>query len=88
LPARRTLFTSQFRKDVDYWAATNPKLYAKIKRLVQETARDPFTGIGKPEHLKHLLPDLWSRRISQEHRLVYLVEGDFVTFLQCRYHYR
>lgn len=88
MPAKRTLFTKQFLKDVDYWAAKDPKLHAKIQRLVEETGRDPFTGIGKPEHLKYLLPDLWSRRISQEHRLVYLVGPDSVTLLQCRYHYR
>jgi toxin YoeB len=55
--------------------------------LVEEILRDPFTGTGKPEPLKYLAPNTWSRRLTQEHRLVYLVQAERITFLQARYHY-
>lgn len=55
--------------------------------IVEAVLRDPFTGIGKPEPLKYLAPGVWSRRLTQEHRIVYLVGGDRIDFLQARYHY-
>jgi toxin YoeB len=55
--------------------------------MVETVIRDPFTGVGKPEPIKHLGANVWSRRITQEHRLVYLVRDDRIDFLMCRYHY-
>lgn len=71
----------------DYQFHTDRATLTRINRLVDEVLRDPFTGIGKPEQLRHLLSGSWSRRISDEHRLVYLVDGDDVVILQARYHY-
>jgi len=84
---RTKLYTSQFIEDFAHWREADPKLCERIERLLEETARDPFTGIGKPEPLRHELSGCWSRRINQEHRLVYRVGADTVTFLQCRKHY-
>ena len=63
------------------------KLYERLVRLITETAREPFTGLGKPEPLRHQLKGCWSRRIDQEHRLVYRVTEDVITILSCRDHY-
>ena len=81
------LLTSKFRDDLAYWIATDRKIALKLMKLVEASARDPFEGIGKPEPLRYMGASVWSRRISQEHRLVYLVEEDRVTFMQGRYHY-
>ena len=59
----------------------------RINRLIDDALRDPFAGIGKPEQLRHALAGAWSRRITEEHRLVYLVDGDDLVILQARYHY-
>jgi toxin YoeB len=59
-----------------------------VLELAEAALRDPVKGIGKPERLKYLVPGVWSRRITQEHRLVYLVSEGRIDFLQCRYHYR
>jgi toxin YoeB len=79
--------SSQFEKDYTYWLNSNPKVAERIDRLIDAVCSDPFKGIGKPEPLRHKLKGCWSRRITAEHRLVYLVESDHVTFLQCRFHY-
>lgn len=84
---RLAVFQPQFRDDLRYWVETNRKIALKVLELVEASLRDPFTGLGKPEPLKHVLAGTWSRRLSQEHRLVYLVIEDRVLFLQCRYHY-
>lgn len=63
------------------------KVALRVLDLIEAALRDPFTGIGKPEPLKHQLAGAWSRRITQEHRLVYLVQGDRIDFLQARFHY-
>lgn len=84
---RRGGFTVEYHDDLQYWLRTNPKLLARIFRLVEETLRDPFRGTGKPEPLKHREPDLWSRRIDGEHRLVYRVTSDRTEFLRARGHY-
>jgi toxin YoeB len=73
--------------DLRYWAETDARRTARILRLVAEISRSPFTGTGKPEPLKYLGGNVWSRRIDQEHRLVYSVAGDAIRILQCRYHY-
>jgi len=73
--------------DLRYWIEVDRKKAQKIMALLEEIKRAPFFGTGKPELLKHKLEKAWSRRIDQEHRLVYMVEGDRVRILSCRYHY-
>ncbi|HXU22983.1 MAG TPA: Txe/YoeB family addiction module toxin [Tepidiformaceae bacterium] len=88
-PARErdAVFQRDFREDLAYWVITAPRIANRILSLVEAVLRDPFTGIGKPEPLKGLGSDVWSRRITAEHRLVYLVGGSRIDFVQCRYHY-
>ena len=66
---------------------TNRTVALRVLTLIEAVLRDPFGGIGKPEPLKHLGPDIWSRRLTEEHRLVYLIQTERIDFLQCRYHY-
>jgi toxin YoeB len=75
------------REDLRYWVDTNRKMALRVLDLMDAVLRDPFAGIGKPEHLKHLGGNVWSRRISESDRLVYEVFGDRIEFLQARYHY-
>lgn len=84
---RKAVFDPDFREDLKTWIEIDRKVALKVMDLVDAVMRDPFTGIGKPEPLKYLGSDIWSRRITQEHRLVYLVAQERVEFLQCRYHY-
>jgi len=84
---RLSIFDANFREDLRYWIESDRKVSLKILTLVEAVMRDPFDGIGKPEPLKYLGADVWSRRITQEHRLVYLVGKDRIEFLQCRHHY-
>jgi toxin YoeB len=84
---RDCVLDDYFREDFAYWVESDRKTALRILRLMDAVLRDPFRGIGKPEPLKHLDRGAWSRRITQEHRLVYLVERDRITFLQARYHY-
>lgn len=74
-------------EDLAHWIATDRKVAIRISGRMKDARRDPFRGIGKPEPLKHLGPDIWSRRITARDRLVYRVGDDFVDFLQARYHY-
>lgn len=71
-----------------YWVTTDRKIALRALDLVEAILRDPFTGLGKPEPLKYLAAGAWSRRLTQEHRLVYVVSQDRIDFLQARYHYR
>lgn len=80
-------FSPQFREDLKWWATTNPKLWEKLWDLIESIVQDSFSGIGKPEPLKHIGSNLWSRRINLEHRLIYQVENHRILFLQARYHY-
>jgi toxin YoeB len=80
-------FSPQFREDLLWWAKTEPRLWERLWDLIESIVQDPFSGIGKPEPLKHLGSNLWSRRINLEHRLVYRVERNRILFLQARYHY-
>jgi len=73
--------------DLAWWAEQDRPQAIRIIRLVRDTQRDPFAGLGKPEPLKHELTGCWSRRINQEHRLVYQVLPDRIRILACRYHY-
>lgn len=74
-------------EDYLYWQRTDKKLLKKLNRLIEDIHRNPFTGQGKPEALKHELSGCWSRRITAEHRLIYQVSDDMICILQCRYHY-
>jgi toxin YoeB len=84
---RNAVFQPEFREDLEYWVKPDRKIALRILKLIEAIMRDPWTGIGKPEPLKYLDPNTWSRRITQEHRLVYLVSDDRIDFLQARYHY-
>lgn len=85
--ARLLVFDRGFLDDLDHWVRTGKKVALKILDLVEAFSRDPFDGIGKPEPLKSLGSGVWSRRITQEQRLVFRVVDDRVTFAQARYHY-
>ena len=84
---RDTVFQPEFREDLRYWVQTDRKVALRAFDLIEAIVRDPFTGIGKPEPLKYLSSGTWSRRLTQEHRIVYLVRDDRIDFLQARYHY-
>jgi toxin YoeB len=81
------VFTPHGWDDYLHWQRTDRAMLKRINRLLEAVARDPFDGIGKPEQLRHALAGAWSRRIDEEHRLVYLVDGDDIVILQARYHY-
>jgi len=85
--AREAVFQPEFIEDLRSWVAEDRKVALRVLDLVDAILGDPFAGIGKPEPLKYLAPNTWSRRITQEHRLVYLVRDDRIDFLQARYHY-
>lgn len=80
-------YTSEFNEDLAYWQTKDPKVAARLLRLVRETLQSPFRGIGKPEPLKHRYDGAWSRRLTSEHRLVYRVEASTVIFMAARLHY-
>lgn len=83
----RAVFTPSAWEDYTYRRTTDKALLKRIDKLIDAACRDPYEGIGKPEQLRHALAGAWSRRIDQEHRLVYLVDGDDLVILQARYHY-
>jgi toxin YoeB len=83
----RLVFTPHGWADYTYWLSADRTVLKRVNRLIDDTLRDPYAGIGKPEPLKHALAAAWSRRITDEHRLVYLVDGDDLVVLQVRYHY-
>jgi len=83
----KILFSSQAWDDYLYWQQTDRKVLKRINDLIREIMRSPFSGMGKPEPLRHALAGYWSRRIDDEHRLVYKVAGDAVVIVQARYHY-
>jgi len=86
--ARRVaVFHPEFREDLRYWVNADRRVALRALDLVEAALREPFTGIGKPEPLKHVLAGAWSRRLTQEHRVVYLVRENQIDFLQARYHY-
>lgn len=76
-----------FRDDLRYWAQNDRKVLLKLLDLMEAVVREPFTGLGKPEPLKHQISGTWSRRLTQEHRIVYSVSAERIEFLQARYHY-
>ncbi len=79
--------TSGALEDLEAWSAINPKVLAKIIRLIAETMRTPRTGTGKPERLKHLGGEVWSRRVTEKDRLVYDIQPGTITIVACRFHY-
>ena len=83
----RLVFTPNGWTDYTYWLAADRQTLKRINRLIDDALRDPGTGIGKPEPLPHMLSGAWSRRITEEHRLVHLVDGDDLIILQARFHY-
>ncbi len=84
---RDVVLSDAFREDLRYWAENDRKLLLKVLDLMEAITREPFSGIGKPEPLKHEAAGSWSRRITKEHRVVYRVRDDRIEFLQARYHY-
>ena len=81
------IFSDNAWEDYLFWQKTDKKILRRINTLINETKRNPFEGIGKPEPLKHALSGYWSRRITDEHRLVYKVSEDALHIAQLRYHY-
>jgi toxin YoeB len=84
---REAIFHPTFRQDIRYWVENDRKVALRAFELIENILRDPFTGLGKSEPLKYVLAGCWSRRLTQEHRLVYRVSERRVDFLQARYHY-
>lgn len=83
----RLVFTPHGWEDSTHWQRTDRATLKRLNRLIEDALRDPFSGIGKPEPLRHALAGCWSRRIDEEHRLVYQVDGEDLVVLQARYHY-
>jgi toxin YoeB len=84
---RDAVFQAEFIEDLRYWVETDRKTALRVFSIIESVMRDPFSGIGKPEPLKYFASGTWSRRLTQEHRIVYLVRDDRIDFLQARYHY-
>lgn len=84
---RDAVFQPEFRDDLGYWIKTDRKIALRAFKIIEDIMRNPFQGIGKPEPLRYLASGTWSRRLTQEHRIVYLVRDERIDFLQARYHY-
>ncbi len=83
----KIVFANRGWEDFTYWVENDRKMAARIVRLIKDIEREPFAGLGKPEPLRHDLTGFWSRRITEEHRLVYAVDKERVLIAQARYHY-
>jgi len=83
----RLIFSDIAWDDYIYWQNNDKQLLKKVNQLIKDIKRAPFEGIGKPEPLKHELSGFWSRRITDEHRLVYAVDENSVSIVSCRFHY-
>jgi toxin YoeB len=83
----KLIFADEGWEDYLYRQKQDKRIVERINKLIRETQREPFTGIGKPEPLKHALSEFWSRRITDEHRMVYRIEGDALMIAQLRFHY-
>ena len=83
----RLIWSEKSWDDYLYWQQTDKAVLKKINALIKDIQRSPFEGIGKPEPLRHQLSGFWSRRITDEHRLVYELRGDAIAIASCRYHY-
>ena len=86
-PERDAVFHPEFREDLRYWVETDRKIALRAFTLIETIMRDASDGIGNPQPSKYLAPGIWSRRLTQEHRIVYLVSEERIDFLQARYHY-
>jgi len=85
---REAVLHPEFLEDLRHWVKTDRRIALRALEIMDAVLKDPVSGIGKPEPLKYLAPNTWSRRLTQEHRIVYLVKTDRVEFLLARYHYR
>jgi toxin YoeB len=85
--SRKLAWTDEAWSDYVYWQSQDKKTLKRINRLINDTKRDPFQGIGKPEPLRENLAGFWSRRIDETNRLIYAVSDDYLTIISCRYHY-
>ncbi len=83
----KLIFADEAWEDYLYWQKQDKRMDERINKLIRETQREPFTGVGKPEALKHSLSGYWSRRITDEHRMVYRVESNALLIAQLRFHY-
>ena len=83
----KLVFAEHAWEDYLYWQKTDKKVLSRINKLIKETQREPFSGVGKPEPLKHGLAGYWSRRINEEHRMIYKVTDNALLIAQLRYHY-
>ncbi len=83
----KLIFADEASDDYLYWQKQDKRMVERINKLIRETQREPFSGVGKPEALKHALSGFWSRRITDEHRIIYRVEGDALLIAQLRFHY-
>lgn len=83
----KLIFADEAWEDYLYWQKQDKRTLERINKLIQETCREPYAGIGKPEALKHALSGFWSRRINDEHRMVYRIEGNALLIAQLRFHY-
>lgn len=83
----KLLFADEAWEDYLYWQKQETRMIERINKLIRETQREPFAGVGKPEPLQHALAGFWSRRITDEHRMVYRVEGKTLMIAQLRFHY-
>jgi len=83
----RFIFVDESWEDYLHWQQTDQKMLKRINELLRDISRTPFTGLGKPEPLKHRYKGFWSRRIDSEHRLIYQVRGEDLLIAKCRFHY-
>jgi len=84
---REAVFQTEFLEDLRHWVETDRKVALRLFDMIEAILHDPFQGAGKPEPLRYLAGGAWSRRLTQEHRIVYLVRDERIDFLQARYHY-
>lgn len=80
-------FVEKSWEEYNFWQREDKQVFKKLQRLIKETIRDPFGGIGKPEPLKNNLNGYWSKRVTDEHRLVYKIEQNQLIIISCRFHY-
>jgi toxin YoeB len=85
--APKSVFSIELREGLDYWVETDRKVVLRVFDIVESVMLNPFEGIGKPEPICYLSNGVWSRRVTQEHRIVYVVSEGRIDFIQCRYHY-
>jgi len=84
---KKIAFLPKAFQDFNYWSTENQRIYVKIVEFIKDIERDSYSGLGKPEPLKYHLRGLWSRRITEEHRLVYQVTEEEIIIVSCRFHY-